>query len=257
VSDHSRLLEVDGLSVRFGGVRALKDLAFIARAGEVRAIIGPNGAGKTTVFNAITGYVQPNSGMIRFRGKEIQGLPPHIVSSLGVRRTFQNGGLFGDMTVLENILAGLHAVIGGSFAGLLFATHAARAVEREAVRRARQLLATMGIAALESRLAKDLPGGQQRLVEIARALATEPPLLLLDEPAVGLAPPTREQLMQVIRRLAGESGVGILLIEHSIDMVMSGADVIIVLNYGQRIAEGAPSEIRANREVLDAYLGHG
>jgi branched-chain amino acid transport system ATP-binding protein len=257
VSDVAPLLEVDGLSVRFGGMQALAGVSFAARAGEVRAIIGPNGAGKTTVFNAVTGYVQPSSGVIRFRGKEIQGLAPHVVSALGVRRTFQNGGLFGEMTVVENILAGLHATIDSSFVGLLFAAKAARAAEREAVQRARALLATMGIAALEEKLAKDLPGGQQRLVEIARALATQAPLLLLDEPAVGLPPPTREQLMQVIRRLAGENGVGILLIEHSIDMVMSGADVIVVLNYGQRIAEGTPSEIRANREVLDAYLGHG
>jgi branched-chain amino acid transport system ATP-binding protein len=257
LSSAPHLLEVDGLSVLFGGMRALDGVSFIAHAGQVRALIGPNGAGKTTVFNAVTGYVQPSSGVIRFRGQEIQGMPPHTVSALGVRRTFQNGGLFGEMTVLENVLAGLHATLEGSFLGLLFGTKAARKTEREAVSRARKLLANMGIAELQHKLAKDLPSGQQRLVEIARALATDAPLLLLDEPAVGLAPPTREHLMQVIRRLAGENGIGILLIEHSIDMVMSGADVIVVLNYGQRIAEGTPSEIRANREVLDAYLGHG
>lgn len=256
MSKESDLLELSGLSVQFAGMRALTDVSFSARPGEVRAVIGPNGAGKTTLFNAITGYVRPTAGVVRFRGEEIQGLPPHVVAGRGVRRTFQNGGLFGEMTVLENVLAGLHTGIDSSFFGLLFGLRSATQAERAATARARALLDLMGISDLAHKPAKDLSGGQQRMVEITRALATGAPLLLLDEPAVGLTPPVRDQLMQLIRRLAGERGVSILLIEHSIDMVMGGSDIIVVLNAGQKIAEGTPDEIRHNREVLDAYLGY-
>jgi branched-chain amino acid transport system ATP-binding protein len=256
VNDRAPLLELRNVSVHFSGVRALTDVSFCAYPGEVRAVIGPNGAGKTTLFNAVTGYVEPTSGQILFRGDEIQGLLPHVVSAHGIRRTFQNGGLFGDITVLENVLCGYHTRIDSGFLGLLLGGRAAAAAEREAVARARALLDFMGIRELENRTAKDLSGGQQRMVEITRALSTDAPLLLLDEPAVGLTPPVRDQLLEVIRRLAGERGIGVLLIEHAIEMVMKGADVIVVLNGGQAIAEGKPEEIRKNREVLDAYLGY-
>jgi len=256
VSKSSALLELRNLSVHFSGVRAVTDVSFCAYSGEVRAVIGPNGAGKTTLFNAITGFVKPTAGQVLFRGKEVQGLPPHVISAQGMRRTFQNGGLFGDITVLENILCGLHTSIDSNFFGLVFGGRAAAKAEREAVARARDLLDLMGIRTLENRITKDLSGGQQRIVEITRALATGAPLLLLDEPAVGLTPPVRDQLLNVIRRLAGEHGVSVLLIEHSIEMVMKGADVIVVLNGGQMIAEGRPEEIRENRKVLDAYLGY-
>lgn len=255
ISDNG-VLELSGLSVQFAGLRALIDVSFVARRGEVRAIIGPNGAGKTTLFNAITGYVRPSAGVVRFQGEQIQGLPPHVVAMRGVRRTFQNGGLFGDMTVLENVLAGLHTTIGNTFFSLLFGLRSATDAERAATRRARALLALMDIGDLADKPVKDLSGGQQRMVEITRALTTGAPLLLLDEPMVGLTPPVREQLMTVIRRLAKDQDVTILLIEHSIDTVMSGSDVIVVLNGGEKIAEGSPSEIRQNHEVLDAYLGH-
>jgi branched-chain amino acid transport system ATP-binding protein len=250
------LLELADVSVHFAGLKALTGVSLQAWRGEVKAIIGPNGAGKTTLFNVISGYVTATGGAIRFQGHDIHHLTPHEIAAKGMRRTFQNGGLFGEMSALENVLAGLHSQINSSFAGLLFGTNAARAAEREALSRARRLLDLIGIGNLADQPAKDLSGGQQRMVEIVRALATDPPLLLLDEPAVGLAPPVRDRVMEMIRRLAGEQGVGILLIEHAIDLVMKGADIIVVLNSGQKIAEGKPEEIRRDREVLEAYLGY-
>ncbi len=252
----SDLLNLKDVSVHFEGLKALTDVSLSARAGEVTALIGPNGAGKTTLFNVISGYVQPTAGEIYFEGEAIHGLTPHAVSAKGVRRTFQNGGLFGEMTVLENILTGLHVQIDSNFFGLLFGTRKADEAERAAAARARRLLALMDMEQFVDQQVKSLSGGQQRMVEIVRTIATEPPLLLLDEPAVGLSPPMRQRMMEVIKRLAGEEGIAILLIEHAIDLVMAGSDTIIVLNSGQKIAEGKPNEIRENREVLEAYLGY-
>ncbi|MEQ8319201.1 MAG: ABC transporter ATP-binding protein [Rhodospirillales bacterium] len=252
----SGLLNLADVSVHFSGLKALTDVSFDAHAGEVLALIGPNGAGKTTLFNVISGYVQPTAGEIHFKGEPIQGLTPHEVSAKGVRRTFQNGGLFGDMTVLENILTGLHVQIDSNFFGLLLGTRKADEAERAAAARARRLLALMDMDGFADQQVKSLSGGQQRMVEIVRTIATEPPLLLLDEPAVGLSPPMRARMMEVIKRLAGEEGISILLIEHAIDLVMAGSDRIVVLNSGQKIAEGKPNEIRENREVLEAYLGY-
>ena len=250
------LLRLQGISVNFAGLRALADVTFDAHAGEVRAVIGPNGAGKTTLFNAISGYVPASDGAIHFKGEPIHGLAPHDISVKGVRRTFQNGGLFPEMTTLENILAGLHVHIKSSFLGIVFGSKEAREAEREGIARARRLLDLMDLGATADQPAKDLSGGQQRMVEIVRTLATDPPLLLLDAPVVGLSPPMRDRMMEIIRRLAGEEGIGIMLIEHVIDLVMSGSDIIVVLNSGELIAEGPPEEVRQNREVLEAYLGH-
>ena len=250
------LLKVQGVSVNFSGLKALANVTFDAHAGEVRAVIGPNGAGKTTLFNAISGYEESTEGTIYFKGTPIHGLAPHEIAIKGVRRTFQNGGLFPELTALENVLAGLHMHIDGSFLGIVMGLGEAREAEREGIARARRLLDLMDLGAIADQPVKDLSGGQQRMVEIVRTLATEPPLLLLDEPVVGLAPPMRGRMMEIIRRLAGEEGIGIMLIEHVIDLVMSGSDVIVVLSSGQVIAEGTPDEIRQNREVLEAYLGH-
>ena len=250
------LLKLQGVSVNFSGLKALANVTFDAHAGEVRAVIGPNGAGKTTLFNAISGYVPSPAGTIYFKGTPIHGLAPHEIAIKGVRRTFQNGGLFPELTALENVLAGLHMHIDGSFLGIVMGLGAAREAEREGIARARRLLDLMDLGAIADTPVKDLSGGQQRMVEIVRTLATEPPLLLLDEPVVGLAPPMRARMMEIIRRLAGEEGIGIILIEHIIDLVMSGSDVIVVLSSGEVIAEGTPDEIRQNREVLEAYLGH-
>ncbi len=251
------LLDLAEVTVRFGGLKAVDAVSFAVAAGEVCALIGPNGAGKTTLFNAVTGNAAIAAGRIRFRGEDIQNLAPHEIAARGIRRTFQNGGLFGELTALENVLCGLHATIASGVAGVVLGAKRARAVERAATERARRLLDLMEIRHLEDRPARELSGGQQRMVEIVRALATDPPLLLLDEPAVGLAPPVRAQLGALIRRLAKETGLGILLIEHAIELVMNVSDRVVVLNYGAKIADAPPAAVRADRAVLEAYLGHG
>lgn len=250
------LLELSEVTVRFGGLVAVDSVSLNVGAGEICAVIGPNGAGKTTLFNAVSGNAPIGGGRVLFQGEEIHRLSPHQISAKGVRRTFQNGGLFPHLTALENVLVGLHARVDSSIHGLLLGTAAAKRAESAATARARELLDLMDIGHVADNLASDLSGGQQRILEIVRALATEPPLLLLDEPAVGLAPHMRTQLVQIIRRLAAERGIGILLIEHAIELVMSVADRVIVLNYGKKVADAPPAQVRADKAVLEAYLGH-
>jgi branched-chain amino acid transport system ATP-binding protein len=250
------LLEISDVTVRFGGLIAVNEVSLRVGAGEICALIGPNGAGKTTLFNAIAGYVPLNAGRILLRGTPIQDLAPHRIASGGVRRTFQNGGLFGHLTALENVLVGLHTQVDSAFFGIVLGSRRSGAAEATASGHARKLLDLMDLGDIADQPAHSLSGGQQRMVEIVRALATDPPLLLLDEPAVGLAPPMREQLGGVIRNLARERGIGILLIEHAIELVMSISDRVIVLNYGRKVADGSPNEVRADRSVLEAYLGH-
>ena len=249
------LLELDQVTVRYGGLAAVDNVSFRLEPGEICAVIGPNGAGKTTLFNSITGNAT-TEGRILFRGEEIQRLPPHAIAARGVRRTFQQGGLFGELTALENVLTGLHTQIESGVLGLVLARRRAREAERGATAAAQALLERLGLGALAELPARELSGGQQRLVEIARALAGDPPLLLLDEPAVGLSPPMRAKLESTLRARSRELGAGILLIEHAIELVMSVADRVIVLNYGAKIEDATPAAARANRSVLEAYLGH-
>jgi len=250
------LLELAAVTVRYGGLNAVDNVSLGVQAGEVCAVIGPNGAGKTTLFNVVTGNAQSTAGRILFRGEEIQRLSPHEIAARGVRRTFQLGALFGELTALENVLTGLHTEIESGLLGLLLGSRRARAAEQAATAEARQLLELMEIGHLADRPARELSGGQQRMVEIVRAVASKPQLLLLDEPAVGLAPPMRAHLESVIRSLAKERQTGILVIEHAIELVMNISDRVIVLNYGAKIADAPPAEARANKAVLEAYLGH-
>lgn len=252
----TQLLQVDRLGVRFSGLTALDDVSFVLDGGEVRAVIGPNGAGKTTLFNAISGYVRPTSGQVRLNGRDIARQSPHAIAEHGIRRTFQNGGLFPALTVLENVMTGLHAQTEGGFFDILLGRRRALESERAAIAKARDLLTLMDMGHMADTRAGDLSGGQQRIIEIIRTVASEPPVLLLDEPAVGLSPVARAQMMDIIRRLSGEKGVGILLIEHAVELVMAAADKILVVAAGRRIAEGTPEEIREDRAVLEAYLGH-
>lgn len=252
----AELLSVTELTVRFGGLVAVNEVSLTVAAGEICALIGPNGAGKTSLFNAIAGYVPIAAGQVAFQGVPIHGLTPHEIAEKGLRRTFQNGGLFDELTALENVLAGLHTHIPSRFFNIILGGRRAAQTEAEATARARNLLGLFDLDHIATQPARALSGGQQRMVEIVRALATEPPLLLLDEPAVGLAPPMRQQLGTVIRKLARERGIGILLIEHAIELVMSISDRVAVLNYGRKVADGTPNEVRADRNVLEAYLGH-
>ena len=251
------LLSLSDVSVTFGGLQALTAVDLKLASSEVVAVIGPNGAGKTTLFNSITGFVEMSSGLVALAGQQIGGLSPHEIAAKGVRRTFQNGGLCNSLTVLENILTGLHIDVHTSVIGSILGFPAARRAEKAAVSRARALLDLMGISHLEDQLAGTLSGGQLKMVEILRAIATNPPLLLLDEPAVGLALPVRVELAAIIRRLAKEEGIGILLIEHAIELVMDVSDRVVVLNNGEKIADDEPAAIRSDKAVMEAYLGHG
>lgn len=249
------LLEVEDVTVQFAGLKALSDVSVALEPGQIHAVIGPNGAGKSTLFNVITGYVRPTKGVVRFDGRDMVGLRPHAIAKLGMRRTFQNGGVFVEMTVLENVLTGLNERTPSDPLGIVFRLPSASRAEAAAVREARELLGMMGLAELADKVTGDLSSGQQRLVEITRALAARTRLLLLDEPAVGLSAAERDHLMEVLRGLAAD-GMAVLLVEHVIDLVMAVSDRIAVLNYGEIIANGTPEEIRSNEAVLEAYLGH-
>ena len=250
----SGLLEVRGLVKRFGGVIAVNALDMTVRPGDVHALIGPNGSGKTTTLNVISGLYRSDGGSIRFDGAEIAGRPAHAIARRGIARTFQNIRLFGELSVLTNVMIGRHVRTKIGFLGALLPGGGTAREERETRERALELLRFVGIEQLAGAQARSLPYGDQRRVEIARALASEPRLLLLDEPAAGMNPAETDDLVALLRRIR-EGGTTLLLIEHDMNLVMSVSDRITVLNFGQHIAEGPPAEIARNRDVITAYLG--
>jgi branched-chain amino acid transport system ATP-binding protein len=249
------LLEADQVTKRFGGLLAVENVSLRVPRGAIHSVIGPNGAGKTTLFNCLTSFIKPTSGEIRLAGKRIDGLRPDLVAGHGVARTYQNIRLFPDLTALENIMVGVDAKRPDTLLGALLATPAHRRNVEAATSRANALLTELGLSGRGDRLARHLPYGDQRRLEIARALAIEPVLLLLDEPAAGMNPVESQGMMELIRRLRDVHGITVLLIEHQMRVVMGISERITVLDHGVCIAEGTPSEIRRDPAVIAAYLG--
>ena len=249
------LLSIDGLTVRFGGVVALDDVRFEVARGQICGLIGPNGAGKTTLFNCLSRLYRPQRGEIRFEGRAIEQMGKHEIARLGVARTFQNLALFDTMTALENVMIGTHAIAQGGFLANALGLPGARREERRIRERAWELIDEFGLRAVAGTLVRQLPFGTRKRVELARALALEPKLLLLDEPAAGLNHQEVDALRVEIQGIRDRRGVSVLLVEHHMNLVMRVSDQVVALDFGRVIADGPPGEVRGNPDVVRAYLG--
>jgi branched-chain amino acid transport system ATP-binding protein len=255
-AERDDILVADGVSKVFGGLVAVNDVSFALPRRSIVSIIGPNGAGKTTFFNMLTGLYKPSVGRIAFDGRDVTRTRPDLITKLGVARTFQNIRLFGTMSALENVLVGQHSRMKAGLFGSVIRTPGVRREEREAREKAREMLEFSGLrSSVHEQLAINLSYGDQRRVEIARALASDPALLLLDEPTAGMNPNESARLTEFMERLRDERGISILLIEHDMKVIMGVSEHITVLDHGEKIAEGVPEQIRSNERVIEAYLG--